>query len=177
MITILTSYAMTMILWCLLSEQWNLYKILKICKMNITCNVSCFPRTWRHKTFNFTVLFQTATFEMQRYLFSAYMTSFSAYHFPVFFRNIFIFVTESIFFLSEMTSPEMTSEVTWPEVTLFTWPEVTSFSALFSYYSSSTKCWYTPHPAKGTFCTTTIVRKKRGKWRHFPLWRHLRSRD
>ena len=29
----------------------------------------------------------------------------------------------------------------------------------FSNYSSSAKCWYTPHPAKGTFCTTTIVRK------------------
>jgi hypothetical protein len=41
----------------------------------LKCNVTCFPRTWRHKTFHFTVLFQTATFEMQRYLFSAYMTS------------------------------------------------------------------------------------------------------
>jgi hypothetical protein len=29
MIKILTSYAMTMILWCLLSEQWNLYKHIK----------------------------------------------------------------------------------------------------------------------------------------------------
>jgi hypothetical protein len=78
---------MTMILWCLLSEQWNLYKHIKICKTNITCNVICFPRTWRHKTFHFTVLFQTATFEMQRYLFSAYVTSFSAYHFPVLFQT------------------------------------------------------------------------------------------
>jgi hypothetical protein len=84
MIQILTSYAMTMILWCLLSEQWNLYiNILKLCKTNITCNVACFPRTWCHKTFHFTVLFQTATFEIQRYLFSVYVTSFSAYHFPV----------------------------------------------------------------------------------------------
>ena len=38
---------------------------------------------------------------------------------------------------------------------------MTSFSALFSYYCSSTKCWYTPHPAKGTFCTTTIVKRKK----------------
>jgi hypothetical protein len=29
MIKILTSYAMTMILWCLLSEQWNIYKHVK----------------------------------------------------------------------------------------------------------------------------------------------------
>ena len=36
--------------------------ILKLCKTNITCNVTCFPRTCRHKTFHFTVLFQTATF-------------------------------------------------------------------------------------------------------------------
>jgi hypothetical protein len=71
---------MTMIFWCLLSEQWNLYRHIKICKTNITCNVTCFPGKWRHKTFHFTVLFQTATFEMQRYLFSAYVTSFSAYH-------------------------------------------------------------------------------------------------
>jgi len=35
--------------------------ILKLCKANITCNVTCFPRTSRHKTFHFTVLFQTAT--------------------------------------------------------------------------------------------------------------------
>ena len=46
-------------------------------------------------------------------------------------------------------------------------------------------------PCKGTFCTTTIVRKKHGKimslpvmghfrscdWRHFWLWRHFGSRD
>jgi hypothetical protein len=30
MIKILTSYAMTMILWCLLWEQWNIYKHIKI---------------------------------------------------------------------------------------------------------------------------------------------------
>jgi hypothetical protein len=59
-----------------------------------------------HKTFHFTVLFQTATFEMQRHLFSAYVTSFSTYvtsfsvyQFPVPFQKIkFIFVTESIFY-------------------------------------------------------------------------------
>ena len=46
----------------------------------------------------------------------------------------------------------------------------------FFYYCSSTKCTFGPHPSKGTFCTTTIVRKKRGgKWRHFRLWRHFRS--
>ena len=49
---------MTMILWCLLSEQWNLINILNLCKTNITCNVTCYPRTWRHKTCHFTVLFQ-----------------------------------------------------------------------------------------------------------------------
>ena len=32
----------------------------------------CLSRKCRHKTFHATVLFQTATFEMQRYLFSAY---------------------------------------------------------------------------------------------------------
>ena len=79
-------------MWCLLSEQWNLYKHSE------TCNLTCFPRTWRHKTSHFTVLFQTATFEMQRYLFSPCMTSFFAYHIPVLFQNIFIFVTESIFY-------------------------------------------------------------------------------
>ena len=84
MIKILTLYAMTMILWCLLSEQWNLYKHIKT---NITCNVTCFPRTWRHKTFHLIVLFQTATFEIQRYLFSTYMTSFSAYNFPELFQQ------------------------------------------------------------------------------------------
>ena len=31
-------------------------------------SVSCFSSTWRYKTFHFPVLFQTATFEMQRYL-------------------------------------------------------------------------------------------------------------
>jgi hypothetical protein len=86
MIKILTSYAITMLLWCLLSEQWNLCEHIKLCKTNITCNVTCFPRTWRHKTFHFTVLFSTATFEIQRCLFSAYMTSFPAYHFPVLFK-------------------------------------------------------------------------------------------
>jgi hypothetical protein len=71
--------------------------ILKLSKTNITCNVTCFPRIWRHKTFHFTVLFQTATFEMQRYLFSAYMTSFSCLSFSrTFSKNIF--VTESIFY-------------------------------------------------------------------------------
>jgi hypothetical protein len=76
-----------------------------------------------------------------------------------------------------------------------TWPEVTPFPALFSYYSSSTKCpiavchsiyrfwlflWYLlvimlfvirltasdysfSFSCKGTFCSTTIVRKKHGK--------------
>jgi hypothetical protein len=48
-----------MVLWCLLSEQWNLYNILKLCKTNITCNVTCFPRTWRHKKFHFIVLFSS----------------------------------------------------------------------------------------------------------------------
>ena len=32
------------------------------------------------------------------YLFTAYMTSFSAYHFPVLFKKSLIFVTESIFY-------------------------------------------------------------------------------
>ena len=71
-----------------------------------------------------------------------------------------------------------------------TWPEVTPFPALFSYYSSSTKSpiavchsiygfwlflWYllvimlfvnrltASDSCKGTFCSTTIVRKKHGK--------------
>jgi hypothetical protein len=61
-------------------------------------HVTCFLRTWCHKAFHFTVLFQTATFEMQRYLFSAYITSFSAYHFPVLFKKKIILVTESIFY-------------------------------------------------------------------------------
>jgi hypothetical protein len=85
--------------------------IFKLCKTNITCNVTCFPRTWRHKTFHFTVFFfSNATFEMQRYLFSAYVTSFSAYSFPVLLKK-FIFVTvfyfpkfsfsaQNLFFLS-----------------------------------------------------------------------------
>jgi hypothetical protein len=59
-----------------------------------------------HKTFHFTVLFQTATFEMQRYYlfsadmtsFSAYMKSFSAYHFPVLFHKQINF-RHRIFFL------------------------------------------------------------------------------
>ena len=43
--------------------------------------------------------------------------------------------------LPMMTSPQVTLlEVRWPEVASVTWPEVTSFLALFSYYSSSTKC-------------------------------------
>jgi hypothetical protein len=70
------------------SQNSEIYiNIWKLCKTNITGNVTCFPRTWRHKTFHFTVLFQTATFEMQRNLFSAYVTSFSAYHFPVLFHT------------------------------------------------------------------------------------------
>ena len=32
----------------------------------LKCNITYFPRTWCHKTFHFTVLFQTATFEIQR---------------------------------------------------------------------------------------------------------------
>jgi hypothetical protein len=40
-----------------------------------------------HDTIHFIVHFQTATFEMQRYLSSAYVTSFSAYHFPVLFHK------------------------------------------------------------------------------------------
>jgi hypothetical protein len=81
------------------SQNSEIYiNILKLCKTNITCNVTCFSCTWRHKTFPFTVLFQTATFEMQRHLFSAYMTSFPPYRFPLLFQNIFIFVTESIFY-------------------------------------------------------------------------------
>ena len=80
------------------SQNSEIYiNILKLCKTNITCNFTCFPPTWRHKTFHFTVLFQTATFEMQRYLFSAYITSFFAYHFPVLFEKNFILVRESIF--------------------------------------------------------------------------------
>ena len=44
------------------------------------------------------------------------------------------------------------------------------------------KCTLGPHPSKGTFCITTIVRKRAGKWRfllwrHLRLWRHFRSRD
>jgi hypothetical protein len=71
---------------------------LKLCKTNITCNVTCLPRTWRHKTFHFTILFQTATFEMQRYLSSAYMTSFPAYHFPVLKKKSFSW--QNLFFIS-----------------------------------------------------------------------------
>jgi hypothetical protein len=48
------------------------------------------PHTWRNKKFHFTVLFQTATFEMQRNLFSAY-------HFPVLFKKK-SFSSQSIFY-------------------------------------------------------------------------------
>ena len=75
MIKILTSYAMTMMLWCLISEQWNLYKHIKTVKRKylamllvfrihdvirhfilpyffklqcLKCNATCFLRTWRH---------------------------------------------------------------------------------------------------------------------------------
>jgi hypothetical protein len=33
---------------------------------SLKCNVTCFSSTWRYKTFHFPVLFQTATFEIQR---------------------------------------------------------------------------------------------------------------
>ena len=112
MIKILTSYDMTMILWCYSQNSEIYISILQLCKTNITCNFTSFPRTWRHTTFNFTVLFQTATFEMQRYLFSAYVTSFSAcvtsfsaYHFPVLFKKKIhfhhnVFFTSFIIFLN-----------------------------------------------------------------------------
>jgi hypothetical protein len=62
------------------------------------------PHTWRHKKFHFTVLFQTATFEMQRNLFSAY-------HFPVLFKkNHFrhnLFFTSFIIFLNFYFRPRM----------------------------------------------------------------------
>jgi hypothetical protein len=87
-----------MVLWCYSQNSEIYINILKLCKTNITCNVTCFPRTRRHKTFHFTVLFQTATFEMQRNLFFAYVTLFSAYHFPVLLKKNIIFVTESIFY-------------------------------------------------------------------------------
>ena len=88
---------MTMILWCLLSEQWNLINILNLCKTNITCNVTCYPRTWRHKTCHFTVLFQNrnvwnATLLVFRVRDVIFRVSFS--------RTLkkIIFFTESIFY-------------------------------------------------------------------------------
>jgi hypothetical protein len=38
------------------SQNSEIYiNILKFCKTNITCNVACFPRTWRHKKFHLIV--------------------------------------------------------------------------------------------------------------------------
>ena len=64
--------------------------ILKLCKANITCNVTCFPRTSRHKTFHFTVLFQTATLLVFRVRDVIFRVSFSRT-----LKKKIIFVTES----------------------------------------------------------------------------------
>jgi hypothetical protein len=40
------------------SQNSEIYiNIVKLCKTNITGNITCFPRTWRHKKFHFTVFF------------------------------------------------------------------------------------------------------------------------
>ena len=102
MFKILTAYAMTMIMWCLLSEQWNLYKhinILKLCKTNITCNVTCFPCTWRHQTFHFTVLFQMELLKCNVTCFPRTWRHFPRNIFPYFFYKSSI-LSQNLFLLS-----------------------------------------------------------------------------
>ena len=126
--------------WYIAAHIWKIYdfknevvpliiNILKLCKTNITCNITCFPRTWCHKTFHFTVLFQTTTFEIQRYLFSGYMTSFSAYHLPVVlkkksFSSQNLFFTSFIIFLDFHFRPRIYFYYQYRKVA---WSEVTSF--------------------------------------------------
>ena len=97
MIKIPTSYAVTMILWCLLPEQWNIYKHIKTLWNEHNLQRYMFSAYMTHKTSHFTELFQTATFEMQRYLFSRTWRHFPRIMFPYFYKKI-IFVTESIFY-------------------------------------------------------------------------------
>ena len=95
---------------------------------------------------------------MLRYLFSTYMTSFSAYHFPV----VFIFVTESIFFSTgsdvtgnDLTGNDVGSHVTGNDVCLVTGSDII-FPALFLTMVVAQNV--------GTHPTD------RGKWRHFGKW-------